>query len=74
MAHKPYNVGDIVLVTVNSGSYQIVNQKAKIVYMDYSAGIYRDEFFPIMVEFEEPYGESKQKLLRVTVRELKRCE
>jgi hypothetical protein len=71
---KPFNVGDKVLVNVNSGAFQLKDAKGKIVFMDYSSGIYRDEFCPVQVELEEPYGESKQRLLRVTVKELTRCE
>jgi hypothetical protein len=70
---KPFNVGDRVIVNVNAGAYQLKDAKATIVYMDYSAGIYRDEFFPVQVRLDEPYGESKQRLLRVTVKELRRC-
>jgi ribosomal protein L21E len=70
---KMYKVGDQVKVTVNSGDIKLKNAPGTIFYID-NPNLYNHMFSPIQVELDEPWTEHGQRMLRVSLRELKSIE
>jgi hypothetical protein len=70
-----FKVGDRVLVTVKETTWlkHLKEAPATIVHIDQQA-LFVHEFAPIQVELDKAYDEHGQRMLRVSLKELKPME
>lgn len=69
-----FKVGDRVLVNLDASYFQLKDVPATITFLDYGSGLYRHEFAPVQVLLDEPYDESGQRMLRVSLRDVRKLE
>jgi hypothetical protein len=63
-------VGDKVLVTINSGFIQLENVEGTIVHID-ERHLFDHWTYPIQVEFPNAYDDSGQTVLRCSLKEVR---